>query len=83
MVGIGVMLCVLVMGVGRGVCITVSRRPTRAMHGTRYDRNGRAAQRRDPWREESRDKRNGDQTAHHDSQIYSPRLKAKYQSGIQ
>jgi hypothetical protein len=61
--------------------MTMSRRPTGAMHGAGDDRNGRAAQRRDPWREESYEKRNGDEAAYHDRQIYSPRLKAKCLSG--
>jgi len=59
MVRISIVLRALVMSEGSCPCAG-------AMHWAGHDRDPRAAQCGDPWREESYDKRNSDQAAHHD-----------------
>src|SRR6266550_6146962 len=76
------MLGALVMRCSNTAWVAMGRRSAGAMHGAGHDRNSRSAQRRDPWREESYDKRNGDEAAYHDLQIYNALLKAKCLSGI-
>jgi hypothetical protein len=68
------MLGALVMRASHGVCAIRTRYPACAMHWTRHNWHGGAAQRRDPRRKKNDGQIDGEQSAHHAAnlQLASP-----------